>query len=129
MGWGRVVALLFVVWTVSSCGAGSPVLPDDAPQGVEGRVWLGPQCPVPPIDGSCPDAPYAAALDLHTAQGSYVTRLRSDADGRFRAGLEPGRYRIVPRNGDPFPHAPPLDITVEPGRWLDIAIFFDTGIR
>jgi hypothetical protein len=114
---------------VASCGASSLVLPADAPQGVEGRVWLGPQCPVQPADGSCPDAPYAAALDLHADDGSHVTRLRSNTEGRFRAGLEPGRYRIVPRNGDPFPHAPPVDFTVEAGLWLGIDIVFDTGIR
>ncbi|MBT8335546.1 MAG: hypothetical protein KJO11_03015 [Gemmatimonadetes bacterium] len=129
IGRGRVLGLLFGALIGVGCSGNSPVLPGDAPQGVEGRVWLGPQCPVQPSDGSCPDAPYSAVLDLQTAGGAHVTRLRSDTEGRFRAGLRPGRYRMVPRNGDPFPHASPVDFTVEAGRWLQIEILFDTGIR
>jgi hypothetical protein len=121
--------VLTVVLAVAGCGGNSLVLPEDAPQGVTGRVWLGPQCPVQPSDGSCPDAAWAAVLDLQTDGGSHVTRLRSNAEGRFRAGLEPGRYRIVPRNGDPFPHASPVGFTVEAGRWVEVEILFDTGIR
>jgi hypothetical protein len=125
----RWLAILAFAVSIAGCDGESLLLPDTAPQGVEGRVSIGPQCPVLPADGSCPDLAYAAVLDLLEASGDVVGRVRSDTEGRFRVGLQPGQYRIVPRNGDPFPHASPLDITVEPGRWLEIDIVFDTGIR
>ena len=129
IGWWRAVRVALIAAFAVACDGASLVLPPDAEQGIEGRVWLGPQCPVLPADGSCPDAPYAAVLRIQTAGGAQVTSVRSGSDGRFRVGLQPGRYRIDPRPGDPFPHAPAVEVTVAADRWSAVEIVYDTGIR
>ena len=111
------------------CTEASPVLPSDAEQGLDGLVLLGPQCPVEQEGAPCPDAPYAAVIDVRDGGGDHVTRIRSDENGRFRLGLLPGRYRLEPRNGDPFPHASPLEVTVRAREWLAVTVYYDTGIR
>ena len=121
-----LVAVLVVL--VSAC---SPdlLLGPDAAQGIDGLVLLGPLCPVQQADGSCPDRPYEAWLDVRSAAGGRVTRVRSGEDGRFRVGLAPGSYRVVGDSGDPFPRGGEEDVTVRAGLWAPVTVHFDTGIR
>jgi hypothetical protein len=113
---------------VAGCGSSS-LLGPDADQGVEGIALIGPQCPVQSDDTPCPDLPYAATIEVVEAGGGWVTRLRTNADGRFRVGLEPGNYRLLPRSGDPFPIGSNVDVTVSAGAWSSVIVSFDTGIR
>lgn len=111
----------------SGCQSAEPLGPD-APQGIEGLVLLGPQCPVQSEEDPCPDLPYAASIDVRRG-GDLVARLRSDDLGRFRVGLEPGDYRLVPEPGDPFPTAGEQDVTVRAGKYTAVTVSYDTGIR
>jgi hypothetical protein len=111
-----------------ACGA-SELLGPDAPQGIDGLVLLGPMCPVQPLDDSCPDQPYQALIGVRSATGELVTRVRSGEDGRFRVGLEPGAYVIEPESGKPFPVAGPQNVVVEAGRYTEVLVSYDTGIR
>ena len=92
-------------------------------------MLIGPQCPVATPTSPCPDVPYATTLDLLEADGNYVTRLRSSDEGRFRVGLRPGRYRLEPRSGNPFPYSMPVEVTVPVSEWVDVTIYYDTGLR
>lgn len=111
-----------------ACGT-SNLLGPAAAQGIEGLVLIGPQCPVQTVANPCPDEPYQAWIPIRTAAGTLVTRVRSGEDGRFRVGLRPGSYVLDPESGDPFPVANPQAVEVDAGRYTDVLISFDTGIR
>ena len=123
-------ALLPLLPLLALGGCGSDrLLGPDAAQGIEGIALQGPMCPVVSQDDPCPDQPYPATIVVQDADGGTVTTLRLGDDGRFRVGLEPGRYTLLPRSGDPLPHAGATDVDVPAGVWVDVTVVFDTGIR
>lgn len=122
------IALLLAVLAVTGCGSTS-LLGPDADQGVEGVALIGPQCPVQSEAMPCPDLPHSATIEVVEAGGGWVTRVRTGPDGRFRVGLEPGSYRLLPLSGDPFPVATNVDVGVSEGEWSSVTVRFDTGIR
>jgi len=124
-GAGCVIAL-----AAAACDA-SNLLGPDAPQGIEGIALLGPMCPVVSESDPCPDQPYQANIEVRTAGERHVTTVRSGEDGRFRVGLEPGRYRLVPERGgpSPFPTASDQTVDVLEGVYTQVTVSFDTGIR
>jgi hypothetical protein len=126
----RIGPCLWIGVTValSACGA-DDLLGPEAPQGIEGIVLLGPQCPVESLENPCPDLPYQVLIRVRKPGGRSVTQLRSGEDGRFRVGLHPGLYVLAPESGDPFPVADDLPVEVEEGVYSEVTISFDTGIR
>ena len=122
--WPFVAILL----TLTACDT-DDLLGPDAPQGIDGIVMLGPQCPVQTLEDPCPDLPYEAWIDVHRADGESVTRIRSDEDGRFRVGLRAGLYILDPESGNPFPIASEQEVRVEEGAYTEVVVSFDTGIR
>ena len=110
------------------CGT-SELLGPDAPQGVEGTVLLGPQCPVQSQQNPCPDQPYQAWIAVRTAIGEPITRIQSGDDGRFRVGLRPGPYVLDPDDGNPFPTASEVNVVVMEGVYTEVLVSYDTGIR
>ena len=66
---------------------------------------------------------------MRNADGGSVTRFRTDEDGRFRIGLQPGRYTLDPESGDPFPVGSEQDVDVLADMYTEVVISFDTGIR
>ncbi len=119
---------LTVLLAAAACGAGD-LLGPDAPQGIDGIVLLGPQCPVQTLEDPCPDLPYAAWINVRSPVGRLIGRVRSGADGRFRVGLNPGSYILDPESGSPFPVASEMEVEVEPGAYSEVTVSFDTGIR
>ena len=124
-GLWRFVVVLF---TLVACSE-DDLLEPGAAQGIEGIVLLGPQCPVQTLEDPCPDLPYEAWIDVRSAAGESVTRIRSGEDGRFRIGLRPGQYVLDPESGDPFPVAGEQDVEVGAGAYVEVVVSFDTGIR
>jgi len=122
------MGLAGVCLALLACGA-SELLGPDAPQGIDGLVLIGPQCPVQSERVYCPDLPYQADIDVRTAAGVLVTQVRSGEDGRFRVGLRPGDYVLEPESGKPFPVAQPQDVTVDQGQYVEVVVRYDTGIR
>lgn len=108
---------------------GSDLLGDDAPQGVDGLVLAGPQCPVASPSNPCPDLPHQTSIAILNQNGALVTRVSSGEDGRFVVGLKPGAYILLPRNGNPFPTANEVAVEVSEGVYTPVTINFDTGIR
>jgi hypothetical protein len=101
--------------------------------GIEGRVSIGPMCPVERPDRPCPDKPFAASIEIQNQddQGDHLT-VRSGKDGRFRVNLAPGKYKLTPMAPNPGapPHAPPpQSVTVESGKYAHVTIKYDSGIR
>ncbi len=124
---GQAVLTAFL-FTVATCGT-SDLLGPDAPQGINGLVFLGPQCPVESLDNPCPDLPYQAWINVKSRGERTVSRIRSAEDGRFRVGLRPGWYVLHPESGNPFPIAGDVEVEVKKNVYAEVTISFDTGIR
>ena len=108
---------------------------DEAPpltSGIEGQVLIGPMCPVIQQGTPCPDEPYAATIVVWNADRTKKVRtFETGSDGRFRVPLAPGEYYVDPQppdtGGPPTPI--PQTVTVPAGRFLQITIEYDSGIR
>jgi hypothetical protein len=98
--------------------------------GVRGQVLYGPTCPVQRIGQSC-TRPYAATILVRReSSGRRVATLHSSAhSGRFSVRLSPGRYRLEPRSGHPYPVARPQTVRVRRHRFTSVTINYDSGIR
>ncbi len=58
--------------------------------------------------------------------------VRSDSSGRFTIRLAAGEYTVKPlaQPGSALPRPPaPLEVRVRPGRFTQIRVTYDTGIR
>ena len=101
--------------------------------GIEGKVVMGPMCPVERIDRPCPDKPFEASIEIQNQDNQdNHRRIRSGKDGRFRVDLTPGKYKLTPMA--PNPGAPPRppgpqSVTVESGKYTQVTIKYDSGIR
>jgi hypothetical protein len=121
---GGMVAVLAAL-ALGTAGA-APAPPDS---GVRGLVLYGPTCPVQRPGQTC-TRPYRAWITIRSEpSGTVAVRVRSGTDGRFSARLVPGRYRLEPRNGQPFPRARAQAVSVRPHRFSTVTIRFDSGIR
>src|SRR5215475_15872704 len=98
-------ALLITYATASGIGESL----NTSESGIEGRVSIGPMCPVERPDRPCPDKPFAASIKIQNQddQGDHLT-VRSGEDGRFHVKLAPGMYKLTPVSPNPGapPHAP-----------------------
>ena len=97
--------------------------------GIEGQVLLGPTCPVVQEGQDCPDQPYQATLTVTSQNGVQVAQFQSDEQGRFRVSLVPGEYILHPESSNGIPFAGDQSFTVETGRYTQITLHYDSGIR
>ena len=104
----------------------------DSKSGIEGTILISPVCPVernPPLP-ECAPKPYQATVIVKSADGTrQVARFSSDSDGRFSVALDPGKYLLVPSNGEPYPRAPSQVVRVEPHKFAQVSINYDSGMR
>jgi len=106
-----------------------------AGSGLRGRITEGPTCPVerdPPEPGCEPRGFTAKVSIFRQSDGRLVKRLYTDAEGRFKVRLRPGRYAITARSatGGLYPRCPSgVKSRVRSGRYTRVAIDCDTGIR
>lgn len=125
-----VLAVVALSALAAGCAGGpAPTSPPDT--GIRGTVILGPTCPVEEAGASPCLTPLAAELVVRSKDGSTeVARVASGADGRFELALPPGDYVIWPEPGENgFPVAQPLDVSVVAGRFTELEINYDSGIR
>ena len=124
----RMIALLFVV-PLAACG---PTSRSGAAAGIKGTITLGGVCPPARQVVTCADRPFSAQVRVEDAQGTRVgNAIGSDAKGRFRVGLPPGAYTLVPLNPRPNvpPGAAPVTATVRAGHYTLVIIRYDAGVR
>ncbi|MCH8877584.1 MAG: hypothetical protein IIA89_12295 [Chloroflexi bacterium] len=105
--------------------------PTAAASGVEGRVWIGPTCPVARAGTECPDQPYEAQLTVTDVEANVVARGMADEEGFFRLQLPAGDYILVPETPNPRlpPFASPIPFIVNSGRFTQLTVNYDSGIR
>ena len=124
-----IVALLVAAAIVAESAAAESA-PSDS--GVRGDIKTGPTCPVesvPPQPG-CEDRPYQTVIKIRELpEGDVVKKVRSGKRGRFHARLEPGRYRLEPRGGNPYPRCFSKDVRVKADQVTSVRLGCDTGIR
>jgi hypothetical protein len=124
------LAVAFTAIALAACGDDAYDGPGDS--GIRGQALTGPQCPVVQQGSPCPDEPIEATVDVLSATGDRVTTFTTGDDGRFELKLPPGEYSLDPQPPDPdspFPAGVQQTVTVEPGRYTEIIIQYDTGIR
>ena len=99
---------------------------------LEGRVRLGPICPVEREGVPCPvpSGAYEAREILLRDGSTIVVRTRVRADGSYRLAAEPGRY-VADINGIGVDSSAdvPRNIEIRAGETTRLDIEIDTGIR
>ena len=133
----RVPGLVIVAVALGSlagCGEqGSPEA-DREQSGIDGRVHLGPQCPVEQEDHPCPDEPpqgSTVSILRHVSEnsesvGDVIARTKTDADGSFRLTVAPGSY-VVTADAGMSCELVDVEVTASAHSRVDVAC--DTGIR
>jgi hypothetical protein len=114
---------------LSACSTEGASEAEDA--GVRGIAFIGPTCPVErePPDPSCADRPLARAVIRAQRGGRVAGETRTDARGRFRLRLSPGRYQLYTSGGiAPFA-APVATARVVSHRFTRLELHVDSGIR
>jgi hypothetical protein len=111
------VALAAVAYAYASSGSGS----GSPASGVFGRTMLGGPCPVSlEIPVSCSEHPVRATIRV--IRGSKrVATVRAGRAGRFRTGLAPGKYHLVPQPVGSA-HAAPLNVQVPAGSYVRVNV-------
>lgn len=104
----------------------------ESKSGIEGRIVIGPACPVVEPDRPCPDKVYRAELTVrHAETGDVAGVVAGDAEGYFRIDLPPGSYVVDP--GVPRlvtePRAEPVAVEVRAGQYAQVVVRFDSGVR
>ncbi len=119
--------LLAVLVMFTACVRRTP----PANTGVEAIVTIGPMCPVERIGQPCPDRPFQAEVIVTDSTGDIVARGETDTAGSIRLPLFPGAYQLEARSpdGKAFPRAATIEFHVTPGRWTQVALSLDSGIR
>lgn len=115
-----------LILVLATCSIYSPM---PRGSGIEGQVLLGPMCPIVPQGQECPDQPYQATLTVQSLSGVQIAQFQTDEEGHFHVPLVPGEYILHPESPSGLPFAGDQAFIVETGRYTQITIHFDSGIR
>jgi hypothetical protein len=118
------VGLLIILLATCSIQEAAPT-----DSGLEGQVFMGPMCPVLQQGQPCPDQPYQATLAVNSLDGKKITQVQTDQQGRFRIALKPGAYILHPESPNVMPFAGEQIFRVEAGRFTQLTVNYDSGVR
>jgi hypothetical protein len=121
--------LQFVIGILILVLATCSIKPTAGTSGVEGQAFIGPNCPVAQQGQTCPDKPYQATITVNDSDNRMVAQVHTDAEGRFKIPLEPGEYILHPESPNMLPFAKDQNFTVEPDRYTQLTVNYDSGIR
>lgn len=111
----------------------TPTVQPNQSSGIQGKVILGPTCPVMrnPPDPKCADKPYQTQLVLTTQDPAQVIQeFSSDAQGEFSVAVPAGDYVLRPaKNAKILPRCSSTQIHVNQNSYTEVTINCDTGIR
>jgi hypothetical protein len=119
------VVTLLVVSTACASRAGGAA---DAMGGIEGRVTIGPTCPVEREGSPCPPGAWSGIVRATSSAGDVHDETTA-SDGSYQLPLPPGTYTVWPVvDGPGPPTARPETVTVGTTmQRLDLQL--DSGIR
>ena len=109
--------------------AGCNPSPMPTTSGLEGRVWIGPMCPVMQTGQPCPDRSYQATLSVFKVNGQKVVSFQTGVDGSFRLALAPGDYILRPESPGGMPCAEEQLFSVHANQYTRLIVSYDSGIR
>jgi hypothetical protein len=115
-----------LILVLATCSIYSPT---PRGSGIEGQVLIGPMCPVVQPGQECPDQPYQATLTVLNRDGLQIAQFQTDNQGRFSIPLVPGEYILHPESPNGIPFAGDQSFMVETGRFTQITVHYDSGIR
>jgi hypothetical protein len=126
-----LITVSLIVLLLAACGPKVNDPYEPITSGVKGQALIGPMCPVMREGNPCPDQPYQTTLVVLTLDGQEVTRIQTDAEGKFQINLPPGDYVLHPEKPAnlPVPTAPDIPFTVVPDGFTNIIVTYDSGIR
>ena len=121
------LALVLAVVSTACAGAAS----SGADSGVQGKVMVGPTCPVERADSPCPDSPAGGAtVQVLDSSEAVVASGTSASDGSFRVAVEAGSYQVkATRDSAIGRETRPVEVTVTSGEFVTVTLMFDSGIR
>jgi hypothetical protein len=96
--------------------------------GLYGSVREGPTQPVCRANASC-DRPATNLRLRFIRNGMTVAAVHTDARGRYRVALRPGRYAVRTERNGLGSIIEPSDVTVPSARYARVNFYRDTGIR
>ncbi len=118
-----LISVLFSVLILTACGGKT------TNTGIKGQVFLA-ECMGNAVAADCfSQEPYQATLIIYTAAYEEVTRIETEADGKFTLELEPGVYYLHPYSASAYPIANDYHLGVVEGEWTEITVVYDSGIR
>lgn len=99
--------------------------------GIKGFVMTGPTCPVQRAgDDSCNDRPVKTSIVIKDKREDVIKSFETLEDGSFSVNLSPGNYVIYADSGNSaLGGSKPEYVTVEEGKFAEVTIRIDTGIR
>ena len=115
-----------MILVLATCSIYSPT---PRGSGIEGQVLVGPMCPVVQQGQECPDQPFQATLTVINRDGVQIAQFQTDEQGRFSVPLVPGEYILHPESPNGIPFAGDQSFIVETGRFTQITVHYDSGIR
>ncbi|MDO8537842.1 MAG: hypothetical protein Q7S21_03060 [archaeon] len=127
--------LIFVIVFVLALAFGLFVFPSISPtpinSGIKGIVLIGPTCPVEtiPPQPNCGDKPFQAKIFIKNSNGFKVGEFSSGINGKFEVPLSPGTYVLEPQSPNVLPSGQIQTVIVEEGKFTQITINYDSGIR
>lgn len=128
-----LIALLIVLGAVYFFASSEKIRNDDtsAKNGIKGFVMTGPICPVQREgDDSCNDKPVKASIVIKDKKEDVIKNIETLDDGSFSVNLSPGNYVIyTDSGGNGLGGSKPEYVTVEDGKFVEVTIMIDTGIR
>jgi hypothetical protein len=115
---------------VSACADAAIVGSSGAGAGIQGRVVLGPMCPVQRAESPCPERPIQADITVAGSDGKTVATGHSGSDGAFRISLKPGSYTVTAKQSDSgLAFGKPVSVDVPAGTFVHVNLLVDSGIR
>ncbi len=127
----KKMLIVFLLFSLAACTPRTtdPFEPLDS--GIDVQVLIGPMCPVMQAGQPCPDKPYQATLTVLGPGGNKILQFQTDEQGRYKAILPPGEYTLHPETpkGMPLPIAGEQNFAVEPHKFTQVVVNYDSGIR
>jgi hypothetical protein len=98
--------------------------------GIEGQVLIGPTCAGPVrVESNCEDQPYQTTLTVTSPKGERIVQIKTDEEGRFKVPLVAGVYILHPESPNTLPFAGEQRVTVEEGKFTQVIVNYNSGIR
>jgi hypothetical protein len=118
---GSLLAVCALAVLASSASGATPA------SGLYGVVTRGPVTPVCVAERPC-SRPVAGATVV-VARAGLTRRAVTDRLGRYRIGVEAGRYTVRVLIGGGFQRARPTSVVVPAAQYVRVSFSVDTGIR